>query len=269
MPRRSPEPGKRVQLHRALSKLGLGSRAQAWEWIRQGRVRVDNAVITEPLTWIDLNRQKITCDGTETRPAEAITIALYKPRGVVTTRRDERDRRTIYDLLPEDMPWLHPAGRLDADSEGLLILTSDAGLSVRLTDPEHHLPKTYHVTLSGEVSDESIRRLRKGIDLPDGRTRPAQVRVLEKASAETILEFILTEGKNRQIRRMLWKCGHRVRRLLRVAIGNFPLGDLRPGEIRRLTAKEIAMLLSPLPVSSGWHALSGAQRSEGRGRRRR
>ncbi len=163
---RGDRPGRRVQLHRAVSKLGWGSRGQAWAWIRAGEVRVDDRVVTEPLTWVDLDRQRITRHE-QSAPASAgpLTLALHKPRGVVTTRRDERGRQTVYDLLPPGLPWIFPAGRLDADSEGLLILTSDAALAMRLTEPEHHVAKTYHVTVSGRPTADVLDRLRRGVDL--------------------------------------------------------------------------------------------------------
>src|SRR5262249_56707474 len=131
---KSDRSGRRVQLHRVLSKLGWGSRRQAWDWVRAGEVLVDGRVVTDPLTWIDLDRQRVTRRGGLAPAPAARTLALHKPCGVVTTRRDERGRRTVYDLLPPGLPWLHPAGRLDADSEGLLILTTDSALSARLTD---------------------------------------------------------------------------------------------------------------------------------------
>jgi 23S rRNA pseudouridine2605 synthase len=238
----SPPPGRRVQLHRALAKLGLCSRTQAWDRIRAGRVRVDRRIVREPLTWVDLDRQQITCDDETTAEKELVTVALHKPRDVVTTRSDERGRRTVYDLLPPDLPWLHPAGRLDADSEGLLILTNESALSARLTAPEAHVPKTYHVSVREKPTEATLTRLREGVLLSDGKTRPARVRVLEEKRGETILEVILTEGRNRQIRRMLSACGHKVRRLVRVAIGGLELGTLRAGESRRLTAKEVQAL---------------------------
>src|SRR5262249_55285566 len=152
----------RVQLHRALSKLGLGSRAQAWDWIRAGEVRVDGRVVTDPLTWIDLDRQHVTRTGHDITPKNLLVVALHKPRGVVTTRQDEHGRRTVYDLLPPDLPWLFPVGRLDADSEGLLLLTNDSALSTRLTDPDHAIPKTYHVTVVGHPDDATLQSLRDG-----------------------------------------------------------------------------------------------------------
>jgi 23S rRNA pseudouridine2605 synthase len=233
---RGHPPGRRVQLHRAISKLGWASRKQAWDWVRAGEVLVDGAVVTDPLTWIDLDRQRIARRGRSDQPAAVRAIALHKPAGVVTTRRDERGRRTVYDLLPPDLPWLHPAGRLDADSEGLLILTNDSSLSARLTDPECHVTKTYHVTLDGPPTEEALDRLRHGIELPEGMTRPAQVRRLEEGGR--VLEMVLTEGRNRQVRRMAWAVGHRVRRLVRVAIGGVTLGDLLAGAWRELSEDE-------------------------------
>ena len=233
-----------MQLHRALSKLGWGSRSQAWEWICAGEVRVDGATVTDPLTWVDLDRQRITRAG-EAAPVVALTtLALHKPRGVVTTRRDERGRRTIYDLLPAGLPWLHPAGRLDAASEGLLILTNDAALSVRLTEPEHHTPKTYHATLSGDVTADALEQLRGGVELADGRTRPAKVRELRPGVKPCRLEIVLTEGRNRQIRRMAAAVGCRVRRLVRVTVGRYELGDLPSGVCRILSKEDLFLLLN-------------------------
>lgn len=233
-------PGRRVQLHRALSKLGWGSRGQAWQWIRAGLVRVDGRVVTDPLTWVDLDRQRVTRGGEEAPGAAALVLALHKPRGVVTTRRDERGRRTVYDLLPPGLPWVFPAGRLDADSEGLLILTGDAGLAERLTDPACHVPKTYHVTLNGIPSEDDLRRLREGIELSDGPTRPASARVLSEDGGRAVIEMVLTEGRNRQVRRMWAALGWRVKRLVRVAIGGLELGDLPAGACRELDAAEVS-----------------------------
>jgi 23S rRNA pseudouridine2605 synthase len=232
---RGERAGRRVQLHRALSKLGWGSRGQAWAWIRAGEVKVDGRVVTDPLTWVDLDRQRITRHDRDAPPsAGALTLALHKPRGIVTTRSDERGRRTVYDLLPPGLPWIFSAGRLDADSEGLLILTTDAALAVRLTEPEHHVPKTYHVTISGTIEPAALVQLRRGVELSESRTRPAGVRVLASDAKGSIVEIRLTEGRNRQVRRMFAAVGHRVRRLVRVAIGGYALGDLAPGACRPL-----------------------------------
>jgi 23S rRNA pseudouridine2605 synthase len=235
-------PGRRVQLHRALSKLGWGSRTQAWTWIQAGEVCVDGRVVIDPLTWVDLDRQQITRHGQAAVAAAPRTLALHKPRGVVTTRQDERGRRTVYDLLPPGLPWIFPAGRLDADSEGLLILTTDAALAVHLTAPDQHVPKTYHVTITGRPTSEALQRLRDGVELDDGSTRPAEVRVVGTRGRTTTLEVILTEGRNRQIRRMVRAVGHRVRRLVRVAIGAYRLGELAAGQIRELNEEDLHCL---------------------------
>lgn len=235
--------GRRVQLHRAISKLGWASRTQAWEWIVAGEVLVDGQIVRDPLTWVHVERQRITRQGNVTVEKETIVLALNKPRDMVVTRKDERGRPTVYDVLPAGLPWLHPVGRLDADSEGLLLFTNDSSLSARLTDPDCHVPKVYRVSLTGELSEESIQQLREGIDLPDGRTRPTKVRILQQGEKQTEMEIVLTEGRNRQIRRMAWAVGHRVRRLIRVAIGGLELGVLAPGQSRILGPQERETLL--------------------------
>jgi 23S rRNA pseudouridine2605 synthase len=240
-----------VQLHRALSKLGLASRAVASDWVRAGRVWVDGRPAADPLAWVDLDRQRITVGGQPAEAAVPLALALHKPRGVVTTRRDERGRPTVYDLLPPGLPWLFPAGRLDADSEGLLVLTNDSSLAVRLTDPEAHTPKKYHVTLTGPLTPEALARLRGGVDLTDGRTRPARVRVLRPGEGGGLVEIVLTEGRNRQVRRMAAAVGCKVRRLVRVAVGGYDLGDLPPGAYRLLTAADRRRLLAVPPPGAG------------------
>jgi pseudouridine synthase len=247
-------PGRRVQLHRALSKLGWGSRTQAWAWIRSGQVRVDGRVVIDPLAWVDLDRQQVTCVprkgiGPQVPSpvrVQPVTLALHKPAGVVTTRRDERGRRTVYDLLPAGLPWIFPAGRLDADSEGLLILTNDARLAVHLTEPAHRVPKTYRVTVAGAPTAEALEQLRRGVRLADGPTRPAQVRLVRRRSRDTVIDIVLTEGRNRQIRRMCQAVGHRVKRLVRVAVGGCELGNLPAGAFRQLDTTAVKAMLAPL-----------------------
>lgn len=262
----------RVQLHRALSKLGICSRTVAWGEIVAGRVRVNGQVIRDPLTWVNLSSDRIESESSPPGPSanpltqnplppkrgregknrigykglqpeqKRIVLALHKPKGYVTTRSDERGRKTVYDLLPPDLPWVFPAGRLDADSEGLLIFTNDSALSERLTSPEAHVPKTYRVTVAGRPSETALEKMRTGIELDDGLTRPADVRVIEKLAKSTLLEIILTEGRNRQIRRMCDAIGHPVKRLLRVAIGSWSADDLASGECRRLSDREVGLL---------------------------
>ena len=235
-------PGRRVQLHRAVAKLGWGSRGQAWQWIAQGRVTVDGLAVTDPLTWIDLDLKEVRVDGQPAPQAEVLVLALHKPPGVVVSRRDDFGRPTVYDLLPPGLPRVFAVGRLDADSEGLLILTNDGQLSFRLHSPESHVPKTYHVTLRGRPTQESLAAIAEGVELSDGPTRPVRVRVLEEGEKTTVVEMILTEGRNRQIRRMWKALGHKVRRLVRVAIGGFHMGDLPAGACRKLEEDEVRRL---------------------------
>jgi 23S rRNA pseudouridine2605 synthase len=242
------ESGRRVQLHRALSKLGCGSRTQAWQWIEAGEVRVDGRIERNPLAWVDLGRQRITCKNREAVGSQPFTLAIHKPRGVVTTRSDERGRKTVYDLLPPGLPWIFPAGRLDADSEGLLILTNESTLSTLLTDPENHVPKVYQLTLRGNPTKEAVDRVRRGLILRDGPTRPARVTVLKEEPGRTVVEMELTEGRNRQARRMWSAVGHCVRRLVRVGIGGLPLGDLAPGAVRILGPEQVRQLTSQRPA---------------------
>ncbi|MBL8796640.1 MAG: rRNA pseudouridine synthase [Planctomycetia bacterium] len=234
--------GRRVQLHRALSKLGWGSRTLAWDWIRAGQVRVDGQVVTDPLTWIDLDRQHVSRQGQDHASQARQVLALHKPRGVVTTRQDELGRDTVYDLLPENLPWLFPVGRLDADSEGLLLLTNDSQLAVQLTEPEHHVPKTYRITLRGTPDIPTLQKLRAGITLADGPTRPVSIQLINPTAANATVDMVLTEGRNRQIRRMWSAVGYRVLRLVRTAIGRFTLGDLPTGASRLLNPDEIQRL---------------------------
>jgi 23S rRNA pseudouridine2605 synthase len=172
-----------------------------------------------------------------------LVIALHKPLGVVTTRQDERGRRTVYDLLPPGLPWVFPAGRLDADSEGLLILTNDSSLAVRLTEPAEHVPKTYQMTIRGQPSAETVEQLRRGIKLPDGLTRPTQIRLIHSGEKTAVVEMTLTEGRNRQIRRMWHAAGHKVKKLVRIGIGKFRLGELKCGTCRKLNKAEVRSLV--------------------------
>jgi pseudouridine synthase len=175
---------------------------------------------------------------------ERVVLVLHKPEGYITTRTDPGGRPTVYALLGEVGRWVFPVGRLDRDTRGLLVLTNDHRLGERLTDPRHHVPKTYHARVDGVPDDEALLVLRTSVPLEDGTlTRPARVRVLGTTRGGTTwLEIVLTEGKNRQVRRMLRAVGHEVRELVRVRIGGLALGDLLPGQWRRLEKAEIEAL---------------------------
>jgi 23S rRNA pseudouridine2605 synthase len=245
----NPGPGElkgRLSLARALSKFGVCSRAEAVRRIETGRVRVGGRVERWPARRIDPRRDKVTVDGAAVGDAtDRVVLALNKPAGYITTRTDPGGRETIYDLLGDFGRWVFPVGRLDRDTTGLLILTNDHRLGQRLTDPESHVPKTYHALVEGVPEAAVLAALREGGPLPDGTlTRAASVRSLGAArGGGTWLEIVLTEGKNRQVRRMCSAVGHDVTALTRVAVGRLTLGDLSPGEWRRLTPAQIALLV--------------------------
>jgi 23S rRNA pseudouridine2605 synthase len=250
-----------VSLARALSKLGVCSRKEAARWIQAGRVRVGGRVVRSPSRRVDPGRDLLRLDGRTLRePTERVVIAFHKPVGLVTSRVDPAGRATIYDRLSGVGRWVFPVGRLDRDSAGLLLLTNDHRLGHRLADPAHGVPKAYHARVRGLPGEEALRALREGVDIGDGPpTRPARVRCLGAARAGgTWLEIVLTEGRNRQVRRMCAAIGHDVRELTRVRIGHLSLGDLAPGEWRRLEGREVAELWRE---SSRGHA--GAPRPRG------
>jgi 23S rRNA pseudouridine2605 synthase len=234
-----------LSLARALSKFGVCSRSEAERWIAAGRVSVDGRPVLWPQRRIDPRRSRVAVDGRRVGDdPERVVLALHKPVGYITSRGDPGGRPTVYDLIPDVDRWVFPVGRLDRDSSGLLLLTNDHRLGQRLTDPAHHVPKTYHVRVRGVPDEEAQRALREGVPLGDGSvSRPARVRALGTARAGTAwLEVVLTEGKNRQVRRMCAAVGHDVRELVRVAIGALTLGDLPAGRHRRVTAAELRLL---------------------------
>jgi pseudouridine synthase len=207
-------------------------------------VRVNGAVERAPSRWIDPARDRVVVGGRRVGDdVRRVVLAFHKPRGLVTTRVDPGGRPTVYDALGEVGRWLFPVGRLDRDSSGLLIFTNDHRLGERLTSPDHHVPKTYHARVAGIPDAYALRVLREGPTLDGGTvTRAARVRVLGTNRGSTWLEIVLTEGKNRQVRRMGAAVGHEVLELVRVRIGRLGLGDLAPGEWRQLEAGEIARL---------------------------
>lgn len=227
-------------LERVLSKAGVGSRTEARRWVGEGRVQVNGRVEGDPNRWIDLEHDRVAFDGKPLQKAAATYLLLHKPTGYLTTYRDPEGRPTIYDLLPDREQYLFPVGRLDLDTSGLLILTNDTAFAERLTNPEYHVPKTYRVKASKPLSDEQLERLRSGIELRDGPTRPA---VVNRAGAATF-EITITEGRNRQVRRMVEALDAKVEKLARIAIGAIGIGTLESGATRELTADEVAMLHS-------------------------
>lgn len=238
------EGGKRPlkTLERVLSKAGFGSRTEARAWIGDGRVSVNGLVMRNPDQWVDLERDYITFDGKQVRDQARRYILLYKPKGYVTTYQDPEGRPTVYDLLEGVDQFVAQVGRLDLDTSGLLLLTNDTQLAEALTNPERHVPKTYLVKAAGLLTEEQLETLRRGVELSDGLTRPAEVKLLRHTPTCTFLEMAITEGRNRQVRRMIEAVESKVLKLVRVQIGPLTLEGLSMGTFRELTAEEVAAL---------------------------
>jgi 23S rRNA pseudouridine2605 synthase len=236
------ESTRKIGLARALSKLGYCSRSRAAELIRAGHVSVNGSVRRDPETPVRMQQDHIAVDGAAVERHQSVYLMMNKPRGLATTASDEKQRKTVYDLLDRKLPWVAPVGRLDKASEGLLLLTNDSEWGARVAAPETHLQKTYHVQI-GCVADEQLGlQLMKGVRGDGEFLRAAQVRRLRSGLKNCWLEIVLDEGKNRQIRRMLAVLSIEVLRLVRVAIGPLPLGELAKGEYRALTAEEKLVL---------------------------
>jgi pseudouridine synthase len=226
-------------LERVLSKAGLGSRVEARSWIHAGRVTVNDLIIRNPDQWVDLERDRVTFDGRPLQAREPVYLLLYKPTGYLTTYRDPQKRPTVYDLIADVGTFVSPVGRLDLDTSGLLLMTNDNQFAERVTNPESHVPKTYLVKASVRLTDEQLQQLRDGIELADGPTRPADVVRIRDSEKYTHFEITLTEGRNRQVRRMVEALGARVLKLVRVRIGAIGIGDLQIGKWRLLTPAEV------------------------------
>lgn len=228
-----------VSLERALSKLGLASRSEARALILRGRVTVNGKTAADPSARVAPERVTIAIDGAPTRPAAPLTVLLHKPRGYVTTRSDPEGRKTVYDLLADLPQRVVPVGRLDLATSGLLLLTTDTQLANWLTDPRSGVPRVYLVTVEGRATDATIAPLTGGV-IVDGEKLRAEAVLIRKASArESHLTITLTEGRNREIRRLLAAVGHPVTRLRRVQFGGLELGTLAPGKWRTLSMAEL------------------------------
>lgn len=229
-------------LDRVLSKAGVGSRVEAARWVRAGRVRVNGRPVRDPDHWVDMERDRVRLDGKPLQARQRIYLLLYKPAGYLTTYRDPQGRPTVYDLVADAGTFLSPVGRLDLDTSGLLLMTNDNQFAERVTNPNSHVPKTYLVKASARLTDDQLQRLRDGIELSDGPTRPAQVVRVRDSAKYTHFEITLTEGRNRQVRRMVEALGATVLELVRVRIGNMRIGTLPIGKWRMLTEAEVRAL---------------------------
>ena len=243
----SQPPERRVGLARALSKLGTCSRSQASAWIAAGRVRLSGAITRNPEAPVRLGTDRIEIDGQPANAREKVYLVLNKERGVVTTASDEQGRTTVYDSLPAAIggassPWIAPVGRLDKASEGLLLMTNDSEWAARVTAPESHCDKTYHVHIAAVADDGILQKLRSGIENRGETLKAKGASLLRSGGKNSWIEIVLDEGKNRQIRRMFESLGVEVLRLIRVSIGPLALGDLKPGAVRTLTPREKSSL---------------------------
>ena len=232
-----------MRLQKYLASCGVASRRRAEELIRRGEVKVNGVSVTVLGTRVDPGRDRVEVGGRILGPLGSKTyLLLNKPRGVLCTVSDPFGRPTVMDLLGDPVPGLFPVGRLDFDSEGLLLLTNDGDLAWAVTHPSHRVPKTYLVTVAGLPDATTLGRLAAGVRLSDGMTAPAEVRLAGTGRGKAWLEMTLHEGKKRQIRRMCAQVGHPVLRLLRTGIGPIVLGGLAPGRCRHLRPQELAEL---------------------------
>jgi 23S rRNA pseudouridine2605 synthase len=236
-----------VPLNRALSKLGIASRADATRLIADGRVEVDGRIVRDPTTLVVPERISIAIDGEPNTRAAWRLLLLNKPRGVVTTRRDQRGRPTVFDLVPGVQGHLVAVGRLDLATSGLLLLTTDTRLADWLTDPANGVPRVYTVTVRGEVSDEAVSRITAGVEARGERLAADEVQVRKRSGRETHLVVRLHGGRNREIRRLFEAVGHEVTGLRRVEFGGFSIGTLQPGQWREVDRQELRAAMPACP----------------------
>ena len=249
-----------VRLQKLLSTAGVASRRAAETLIRSGRVTVNGRTVSTLGSRADPERDDVRVDGRRTSySTRRRYLLVYKPRGYVTTRSDPQRRRTVLDLIPGTREYVYPVGRLDYDSEGLLLLTNDGDLAARLMHPRHGVERVYEATVRGVPSDAQLRRLSSGVLLGRRRTAPVNVRVLagrvERQGQEARVRIVLREGRNRQIRRMLEVVGHSVKRLRRIQIGPIRDRRLKPGQFRDLLPSEVAALRRAATLT-GEHGLA-------------
>jgi len=245
LPKPSPAADEKAagpRLQKVLAAAGFGSRRQCEELIVTGRVEVDGRPVTQLGTRVDPRQNRITVDGEPLKPIRLLYYAVNKPAGVVCTNRDPSGRPRVVDLAPAGDNRLFCVGRLDLNSEGLILLTNDGELTQRLTHPRYEVPKTYRVLVAGRPSPEVLARLKRGVHLAEGMARVEQVRVRSHQKESTVLELVLREGKNREVRRVLARVGHKVMRLTRTAVGPIRLGSLALGAARPLTRNEVEQL---------------------------
>jgi 23S rRNA pseudouridine2605 synthase len=230
------------RLQKFLSRAGVASRRQAEVLILEGKVKINGRVVTELGVKVDPDKDRVQVEGKRVGPpSPLVTFILHKPYGCVSTTRDPEGRRTVMDLAPKDYGRLYPVGRLDYDATGLMLLTNDGELAQRLTHPRYQVPRTYRVTVAGQVPREAAERLAAGLEL-DGRAVPTGVVLVKQETDKTVLELTVWEGRYHLVKRLMEKVGYPVLRLKRIAFGPLRLEGLARGGYRPLTKQELAQL---------------------------
>ena len=247
-PPKAPKPSGPQRLQRLLAAAGYGSRRQCEEMIEELRVEVDGEIVSKLGTSVDPKTQKIFVDGVLLRAQKKVYYAVNKPTGFVTTNSDPKGRPRVIDLVPRT-ERVFPVGRLDLSSEGLIILTNDGDLAQTLAHPKHGVRKVYRVTVAGKVEPESMRKMREGVYIAEGLVRVEGARILKARPRATEMEISLREGKNREIRRILARMGHKVQTLRRIAIGTLRLGDMPSGAYRKISREEVKKLVAAAELS--------------------
>ncbi len=231
-----------MRIQKFLSRAGVASRRKAEAMVLEGRVRVNGTVVTELGTKVETSRDRVEVDGTPVRLPDTLWIRFHKPAGVLCTAEDTHGRRTIYDLLPREHSSLRYVGRLDLDTEGLLLLTNDGDVANRLQHPRYQVEREYDVSVHGVPSKEDITRLRGGVMLDDGLARPVRLEVGAPAEDSGNLTLVMAEGRKREVRRLMYAVGYPIVSLRRVRFGPVELGDLAVGEWEPLSSKDVARL---------------------------
>jgi 23S rRNA pseudouridine2605 synthase len=239
---RAPAPEGAERLQKVLAAAGVAGRRECEQLILDGRIEVDRQVVTELGTRVDPRSQEIRVDGETLARPKLIYFAVNKPDGVVSTSRDPAGRPRVIDLLPPDAPRAYCVGRLDRASKGLILVTNDGELANGLTHPRHGVEKTYQVQVAGRIEEAELQKLRRGAHLSEAFAHVKNVRIKRFRDRSTVLEMVLDEGRNREIRRVLAKVGHKVQRLTRIAVGPVRLGEMPSGAVRMLTRQEISAL---------------------------
>jgi 23S rRNA pseudouridine2605 synthase len=233
------------RLQKVMAELGVASRRKCEELILQGKVKVDNVIVTELGTKVDKQTAVIEVEGKQLiNKTNKVYIMLNKPMGYITSVKDQFNRPTVLDLVAHINERIFPIGRLDYDTEGLIILTNDGDLTYKITHPSHNVCKTYTAKVRGKVKESDIEIFKEGIIIEDYKTAPACLEILEYIEKDTLINITIHEGRNRQVRKMCDAIGHGVLSLKRISIGNLALGDLNAGQWRYLTPKEVAYLYS-------------------------